>query len=212
MEEPDDGPSALEGNLLCAVPQLSDPNFRRSVVLMLDHGRAGALGLVLNQPVPHTMADVAQSLGVAWKGPPDALARSGGPVEPMRGWILHGDASWDPHARAVLPGVYLTTSMAPMQRSEDGIGGAGRFLFLLGYAGWGPGQLEGEMALGSWVVVPLRGSDGPMGLSAAWVFDADPADMWDEALASIGVDPARLVGHAGFATLPGRRPSAKLLH
>lgn len=202
MDASDDGASALEGNLLCAVPQLADPNFRRSVVLILDHGDAGALGLVLNQPLPHAMAEVAQSLGVRWTGDPEALARSGGPVEPMRGWVLHEGRGWDENAREVLPGVFLTTSVAPIQRSEEGIGGAFRMLFLLGYAGWGPGQLEGEMAQGSWVVVPLKSADGDRALTPSWIFEADPADMWDEAFASIGVDPARLVGLSGFASGP----------
>ena len=211
MDTRDDGGSALEGNLLCAVPQLSDPNFRRSVVLVLDHGDAGALGLVLNQPLPHAMADVARSLGTVWDGPQDALARCGGPVEPMRGWVLHESSTWDEDARAILPGIFLTTSVAPIQRDGEGFGGAFRLLCLLGYAGWGPGQLEGEMALGSWVVVPLKDAEAGRGLPPSWIFDADPADMWDEALRSIGVDPARLVGLSGLSSAGPLGPS-KLLH
>ncbi len=203
--------SALAGNLLCAVPQLADPNFKRAVVLMLDHGAEGALGLVLNNPLPNAMEDVASNLGVIWAGPPEAVARVGGPVEPIRGWVLHDSPSWDPGAREVAEGVWLTTSLIPIQTSPDGKWGGSdmRLLFLLGYAGWGAGQLEQEIAVGSWVSVPVSAAPGGPGVRPGWVFDADPGNMWDEALSSIGVDPARLVGLQGSADSAGTRA---LLH
>jgi putative transcriptional regulator len=195
--------TSLGKHLLCAVPQLRDPNFERSVVLMLEHGTEGALGLVLNNPLPNTVAEVAEGLGLQWAGDAEATVRLGGPVEPMRGWILHEDPEWDPAAHAMFPGVHLTTSLDPVQRVGNLICGADnrRFLFLLGYAGWGGSQLEGEIAAGSWVAVPIdtgvtEGSE-PVGVPPAWLFETDPEDMWDDALRSIGVDPARLVGLKG---------------
>jgi putative transcriptional regulator len=148
------------------------------------------------------MGEVAASLGLSWQGPDDATVRLGGPVAPVRGWILHDTPDWDPTAREVLPGVWLTTSLEPATRAgrrEIGCDGAS-FLLLLGYAGWGGSQLESEIAAGSWVAVPIvaGGEDeDSRGVDPRWLFDTDPADMWDSALHAIGVDPARLVGLKG---------------
>jgi putative transcriptional regulator len=194
--------TSLGKHLLCAVPQLRDPNFERSVVLMLEHGEDGALGLVVNNPLPNKVTEVAEGIGLRWAGDPEETVRLGGPVEPMRGWILHEDSTWDPSAHALFPGVNLTTSLEPVQREGHLVCGehGARFLFLLGYAAWEASQLEGEIAVGSWVAVPVgarRNADEPVGVSPSWLFDTEPEAMWDEALRSIGVDPARLVGLKG---------------
>ena len=176
-----------------------DPNFKRSVVLMLEHNRDGAFGLVLNNPLPNTMSDVTSSLGLVWCGAPEATVRLGGPVDPVRGWILHDQGEWDPTAKELLPGLWLTTSLEPVTeagRCEIG-GDAARFLFMLGYAGWGDSQLEAEIAAGSWVAVPIIPDaeiETQPGVGPQWLFETEPADMWDRALHSIGVDPGRLVG------------------
>lgn len=188
--------TSLGGHLLVAVPQLLDPNFRRSVVLLLEHNEDGALGLVLNNPLPNTVADVARGLDLVWEGDEDETVRLGGPVEPMRGWILHDRPEWDPTAEEVLSGVWLTTSLEPVTRAGNHqVGGEdSRVLFLLGYAGWAASQLEGEIATGSWLPVPIDASEGSTryGVAPRWVLDADPEDMWAEALRALGVDPGRL--------------------
>lgn len=193
--------SDLCGHLLCASPALLDPNFRRSVVLVLEHNDDGALGLVLNNPLPNTVAEVATSLDLQWEGDDDATVRLGGPVEPMRGWILHDQAKWDPQAEEVLPGVWLTTSLEPVTSAgHHAVGGPDRdFLFLLGYAGWAKEQLEGEVAAGSWLPVPIDATSGDdptprpgLGVRPTWLLQADPEQMWSEALRSFGVDPGRL--------------------
>lgn len=191
--------SSLGGHLLCAVPQLLDPNFRRSVVLMLEHNEDGALGLVLNNPLPNTVAEVARSLQLEWEGDEDATVRLGGPVEPMRGWILHDQAHWDPTAEEVLPGLWLTTSLEPVTKiGHHAVGGPGsHVLFVLGYAGWASAQLEAEVAAGSWLPVPIDAIDppqgvAPYGVSPRWVLETAPAEMWNAALAALGVDPGRL--------------------
>jgi putative transcriptional regulator len=191
----------LGRHLLCAVPQLRDPNFERSVVLMLQHATEGALGLVINNPLPTKLAEVAPGLELTWHGAPDERVRLGGPVEPMRGWILHDQAMWDPTAEEVLRGVYLTTSLEPVTRAgRTSIGRFGtRFIFILGYAGWAPSQLEGEVAAGSWVPVPIDHEGTGVGVAPDWLFCTDPTAMWDEAMRSIGVDPARMVRRPGNA-------------
>ncbi|MCA9692196.1 MAG: YqgE/AlgH family protein [Myxococcales bacterium] len=198
----------LAGHLLCAVPQLEDPNFRRSVILMIEHNDEGAFGLVVNQVLPTSIREVLGSLGFTWTGEPEAQVRRGGPVEPIRGFVLHDIDGWDPLADEVVEGVYLTTSLEAVAAStENEIGDrGGRLLFLLGYAGWGAGQLESEMAAGSWVAVPLYGvtSDIPgMSVAPGWFLQAEPDAMWGEALRSTGIDPARVVAlsaRRGFPT------------
>lgn len=188
--------SCLGGHLLCAAPQLLDPNFRRSVVLMLEHGDEGALGLVLNNPLPNRVAEVARGLDLRWHGDDEATVRLGGPVEPMRGWILHDQPEWDSSADEVLPGLWLTTSLEPVTRAgHHDVGGPECcVLFLLGYAGWASAQLEAEIAAGSWLPVPIDTGDGPspIGVTPRWVLETEPEQMWSSALRSLGVDPGRL--------------------
>lgn len=204
MSEPRETTS-LARHLLCAVPQLLDPNFHRSVVLMLDHGEQGALGLVLNNPMETTVHEVADALDLEWAGSPRAEVRLGGPVGQVRGWFLHDQPSWDAQASEVVRGLWLTTSLeSVMADQQTRFGGEGsQFMFLLGYAGWAGGQLEAEIAAGSWVMVPVLDAGEPAlgGVCPEFVFETAPEDMWTRALSSIGVDPQRLVGLQGNRTL-----------
>lgn len=189
----------LGGHLLVAVPQLIDPNFYRAVVLMLQHDEEGALGLVLNHRVDHQLLEVASGVGLEWQGNPETEVGVGGPVEPARGWVIHDRPDWDPHATNILTSLSLTTTLDGVVREgherfgHDG----GRFLFLLGYSGWGAGQIEEEISAGSWVVVPVRDAaeegEGP-GVAQDFLLDTPSADMWTTALQSLGIDPLRLVG------------------
>ena len=192
--------TSLARQLLCAVPQLVDPNFVRSVVLIVDHSTEGAFGLVLNHRLPTPLAEMAAAIGLRWAGDLEQTVGLGGPVEPSRGFILHDQPGWDPLAEAITPGVFLTTSLDAVRETAGDVparlGGPGsHVLALLGYAGWGEGQLEGEMASGSWMPVPVRpaGVHGP-GVPEAWLWSTSPEAMWSEALAAIGIDPAWLVG------------------
>ena len=196
----------LSRHLLCAVPQLQDPNFHRSVVFMLEHGDAGSLGLVVNNPTSTRLTEVAESLELDWRGDLDEPVRLGGPVEPVRGWVLHDQEEWDPDDRELMPGLRLTTSLESVLAAGHRVfgGEGGRYLFLLGYAGWDGGQLEAEIACGSWVVVPIQGVTCPedgLGVSIDWLLDATPAEMWAGALRAIGVAPERLVGLSGNSSL-----------
>ncbi len=210
------GATSLAQHLLCAVPQLRDPNFVRSVVLMVDHSRKGAFGLILNHPLPTSMAEMASAIGLQWVGPEDTQVRLGGPVEPSRGFILHDRPEWDPLADALTPELFLTTSLDAVKAGADvdapRLGTTGsRALAFLGYAGWGAGQLEAEMASGSWMAVPLRAESSAeegvvgQGVTPSWLWSVSPEAMWAEALRSIGIDPAWLVG-AGVGS--GKGPQA----
>ena len=194
------GASSLAHHLLCAVPQLLDPNFVRSVILIVDHSTKGAFGLVLNNTLPTSTAEMASAIGLLWAGTEDARVRLGGPVEPSRGFILHDRPEWDPLAEALTPELFLTTSLDAVKEASDqdkprlAANGAPALAFL-GYAGWGPGQLESEMASGSWMPVSLRpeSSEGE-GVRPSWLWSVDPDTMWAEALQAIGINPAWLVG------------------
>ncbi|MCB9544993.1 MAG: YqgE/AlgH family protein [Myxococcales bacterium] len=169
--------------VLIAVPQLGDPNFRRSVVVMLEHDDQGALGLVINQPLPHACADVAQSFGLTWGGAPESRLRRGGPVEPQSLWILHEDRLQFDETSPVAPGIAVSRSREALTGLCEG--GERPVRLVVGYAGWGPGQLEGEMASGSWIQAPV---------SPALVFEWAPEAIWDRALAGLGIDPVHLAG------------------
>ncbi|HRI08871.1 MAG TPA: YqgE/AlgH family protein [Nannocystaceae bacterium] len=191
---------SLGAHLLCAVPQLADPNFARAVVLMIEHDAGGAFGLVLNNPLPTTLAEVGEVIGLRWAGDPARSIRLGGPVEPVRGFVLHDRQNWDPNAEAIVDGLFLTVSLDGVDRERE-VGAEGSLQMFMGYAGWGPGQLEAEMNSGAWLPVPVRGAGEPGdGVDAAWVLEADASAMWAEALRSVGIDPARVVGHRGLGT------------
>jgi len=90
---------------------MTDPNFRRAVVFMLDHNEEGAFGLVLNNPIATSTNEVLEPLGLSWQGDDEKILRDGGPVERMRGFVLHNQDGWDPLAEDLFPGMLLTTSL-----------------------------------------------------------------------------------------------------
>ncbi len=173
--------------LLLAMPQLPDPNFSRSVVLMIEHDTWGSWGLVVNRPAETLVSEVLEQLDVHWNGPIEAVVWHGGPVEPQRGCVLHQpvDPPLEEEALEVASGIQLST--LPDQLSALATRPPRGIRFLLGYAGWGPIQLETEMAEGSWLLAPATPS---------LVFGA-PGRMWEAAIESLGIDPATLVPASG---------------
>ncbi len=181
------GVKNLASGFLLAMPQLGDPNFYRSVILMLEHGETGSMGLVVNRGAPLTLGELArgQSMEIAT----DRVSQPvfvGGPVEPQRGFVLHDDDTVA-EKHPVLPGLYLSVTLDALgpllQRTNP------RVRFCLGYAGWGPKQLETEIAAGSWLFADA---------TADAVLGQDPAKLWDATLRGLGVDPAMLVMGKGM--------------
>jgi len=169
------------------MPQLGDPNFHRSVVLMIEHGDTGSMGLIVNRGAPLTLGELArgQSLKIATELTQHPVF-VGGPVEPHRGFILHDDETiLEKHT--VLPGLHLSVTLdalgALLERPHVNL------RFCLGYAGWGPRQLEGEMAAGSWLFAEA---------TADALLKGDPAQLWDVTLRGMGVDPAMLMMGKGL--------------
>jgi putative transcriptional regulator len=167
---------SLRGSLLIAAPQLLDPNFRRTVVLVADHGDEGAMGVILNRPSGMTVADAAPDLEPLIG--PDAPIFAGGPVQPTSGVVLaevvvaRGDAEGAPLAmnEPVFGDVVLVPGLGEL---ADVVDGAGNIRVFAGYAGWGPGQLDDELGREDWITTPAQASD---------VFSEEPESLWGSVL------------------------------
>ena len=159
---------SLRGQLLVAGPALLDPNFRRTVVLLGEHGEDGAMGLVLNRVSDVTVADAVPP--IADLVDDGELVHVGGPVQPQAVVVLADFV--EPHRAGAL--VLDTIGFLPGDvDDETDLGELRTVRVYAGYAGWGPGQLEDELDEQSWVVLPARASD---------VFTAAPDALWSEVL------------------------------
>jgi putative transcriptional regulator len=167
--------------LLLSMPQLQDQNFAKSVVLLCDFLPEGAFGLVLNRPTDSTASTMVR-LDPPVEHGNELLLHTGGPVEPDRGWILVGDTPPDAEYRTIVEGLYLSTSPQLLRRVLEARP-APRALVLAGYAGWGPGQLDEELAQSAWLM-------GDVALDL--IFDVEPSVMWETAIRRLGADPFAL--------------------
>jgi putative transcriptional regulator len=166
----------LTGQLLVASPQLRDPPFDHAVILMAQHSREGALGLVINRPLerPRPIAGLLAAFGADASGVTDSVrVFVGGPVNPNAGFVLHS-AEYRVADTVDIDGRVALTAAADILRDIGLRKGPAKSLLAFGYAGWAPAQLEIEMAHGLWVTVP----EDP-----ALVFDDDRAQLWTDALA-----------------------------
>jgi putative transcriptional regulator len=179
----------LSGQILIAMPGISDQRFERGVILICAHDAKHAMGLALNRPVQGlTVPRLLEKLDVKGqiKAPPD-LVLLGGPVQPERGFVLHTDDYRAPDSIEVPEGLAVTGTRDVLHALAAG-GGAPRLAKLaLGYAGWGAGQLENELKQNVWLSCPA---------DEELVFGPDHEQKWTQALARLGVDPE----HLGTAT------------
>lgn len=187
----------LDGQFLIAMPGMADTNFARSVVYICAHSPAGAMGFIINQSQSVTFPDVLSHLKLL---PSDELimlpkeARSfpvqnGGPVEAGRGFVLHSDDYLSESSIPVSDDISLTATLDIVRAISDGRG-PNRAVMLLGYAGWGPGQLECEIGNNGWLNCPS---------TEDLIFDPTLDDKYERALALLGVNPAMLSAEAGHA-------------
>lgn len=169
-EEPGPRAAPLKAGLfLVATPTLGDPNFRETVVLLCIYEAEGTLGVVVNRPTDLLLSEALPAIP-ALQGKPDVLY-SGGPVQPG-GLVLLFRVEQEPaDTRRILDGVYMGGSVDTLARIVAQPKPSEAFRAYAGYAGWAPGQLEFEMAMGSWFVIPA---------DAASIFEKDPARLWDE--------------------------------
>jgi putative transcriptional regulator len=194
----------LAPGMLIAAPPLGDPNFDRTVVLLALHGEDGAFGFVVNRIAPLSLGELLVRAGYRDAPPPDdGPVYLGGPVQPSSGWIVSlGDAGGGGEEGGVIAvgdRVRVTSSRKAFDAlATDGAGdathgaAAARHMVMLGYSGWGPGQLESEIAAGAWLPVPL---------DEEVLFDVPIADKWERAYALLGLMPAGMMSahHVGEA-------------
>jgi putative transcriptional regulator len=181
----------LAGQLLVAMPNMQDPRFAHSVILLCAHTADGAMGLVLNRPlVDLSFEELLKQLDVAPLPPQRQIKLfAGGPVEGGRGFVLHS-ADWTTDGSLrVREGIALTASVEVLREIAGG-GGPERCLLALGYAGWGPGQLEDEIQRNAWLTVDP---------DEALLFGEQHDAKWRAALAKLRIDPLLLSGAAGRA-------------
>ena len=176
----------LAPTLLLSMPQLVDPNFARSVVLLCEHAAEGAFGLVVNRPSDISAAEAVR-LEPALLAPNDLPLLIGGPVEPQRGWILTAQPPEDVEHRGVGAGLYLSASPLLLRRVLSSRPLPRRTHVLAGYAGWGPGQLDEELAQSAWLTLPVE---------LDLIFEIPAAAAWEMAIRRLGADPHALqMGH-----------------
>ncbi|GAB5548652.1 MAG: YqgE/AlgH family protein [Sandaracinaceae bacterium] len=186
---------SIAPGFLVAAPALRDPNFVRSVVVIVEHGDDGSLGFVVNRPAPVSFEQVSELLGLDMDD--DIADRTpvytGGPVAPQSGWILFDPEAVDPDVLEDAVQISDRVAVSASRRLLDSIaGGEGpeRRLLALGYAGWAAGQLDGEFSRGVWI---------PVDLDDEILFETPAEDRWYAALTSAGIDPARMSGGGGFS-------------
>jgi putative transcriptional regulator len=188
------GPSYLSGQLLVAMPTMSDRRFRRSVIYMCSHSAEGAMGLIVNQRSPDvSLGDLVDQLGLGESGTDAFLEQSvlnGGPVSTERGFVLHtNDYFADEATLAISDGICLTATIEILKAMAAGQGPR-RSVLALGYSGWAPGQLEAEIGANGWLNCP---ADRDL------IFDADLELKYVRALSKIGVELSHLHSEAGHA-------------
>lgn len=189
----------LQGQFLIAMPSMSDSRFEHSVVYICSHSDQGAMGLIVNQRSAHlSLKDLLVQLNIlnddnAIKLPEQINAMEvykGGPVEVERGFVLHSDDfKLEQSTISIDTGICLTATLEILRALVQG-GGPSQAMLALGYAGWGPGQLENEIQANGWLTAPA---------DPEILFDSETDTKWHRALGSLGVDPAMLFSDAGHA-------------
>lgn len=174
--------------LIIAMPDLLDPNFHRTVVLLIEKNDQGAFGVVINRAGDSKVQELCTGLNVDWGGDESTAALYGGPVGTQQGFLLHGEVPDDVvvNSREVSPGVRIASDMETFRtlcrRPPTDL------RILLGYAGWAPGQLEVEMRSGAWLTAEV---------TPDIVFHTPLESIWDRTLRGLGIDPSMLVAGGG---------------
>ncbi|MDN5865295.1 MAG: YqgE/AlgH family protein [Gammaproteobacteria bacterium] len=182
---------ALAGRLLIATPSMQDPNFAKSVILVCEHNADGALGLAVNRKLPLQLGQVLSRLDLPVSIPEFKTTPlfSGGPVQGERGFVLHDSPGMNDDSLALGDSLAVSASEAVLATIAEGAGPR-RFMLMLGYSGWGAGQLEQEFADNAWLAVPA---------TPQLIFETAVEERWHQAAALIGLDLARFstqIGHA----------------
>ncbi len=191
MENQEDRAGFLEGKLLLAMPGMTDPRFERSVIYICSHSHEGAMGLVINHPIPNlTFGNLLKQLDIEDDGlAPQIPVHAGGPMDTGRGFVLHSPDFVEDTSVKLCSDVALTATV-DILKALAGQGGPKQRMVILGYAGWGPGQLEDEISQNAWLSTDPTGDV---------LFETRDDQKWPRAMASLGVDIAMLSSEAGHA-------------
>ena len=191
--------SYLDGQLLIAMPSMTDRRFARSVIYLCAHSAEGAMGLIINQPAPHIsfveLLDQLQILpnGMNLSDAPEISETNvhlGGPVETGRGFVLHSSDYVTPDSTLRIGDNFCLTATIDILKAMATRKGPKRSILALGYAGWSAGQLEQEIQANGWLNCP---ADFDL------VFDTDVDEKYEGAMSRIGINPTHLVNDAGHA-------------
>lgn len=183
---------SLRNHFLISMPHLTDTFFEKTVIYICDHDSQGSMGLVINRPLPSARAAmILQALGL------DSLEEEGGikdiyyggPVQPNVGFVLHTPEYEVDGTLPIAEDIFLTTSSEIMKDIQTGAGPA-QYRLTMGYAGWGPEQLEREIANGDWLVIPASGE---------FIFSEADHGKWTEAARKFGIEISQFTGFGGEA-------------
>jgi putative transcriptional regulator len=190
--------SYLDGQLLVAMPVMTDKRFARSVIYMCAHSDKGAMGLIINQKAPHiSFRELLGQLNISTRDP-DRIARDlidisvhvGGPVETGRGFVLHSSDYYAADSTLAIDDTVSLTATVDILKAIAAGRGPGRAILALGYAGWRAGQLENEITANGWLHCPA---------DPELLFECALDQKYERALSKIGIDPSHLVSVAGHA-------------
>ncbi|HSP24095.1 MAG TPA: YqgE/AlgH family protein [Saliniramus sp.] len=198
-KEDGSAPGYLDGQLLIAMPGMSDERFSRTVIYLCAHSAEGAMGIILNKPAPDLkLPDLLVQLDIVPE--PDAIrlpaqvgqmqVLMGGPVETSRGFVLHSPDFFIEQSTLSIDSEICLTATIDILRAIATGNGPRNAMLALGYAGWGAGQLEGEIQQNGWLNCPADPSV---------VFDFAIEEKYERAMRVIGIDPAMLSSSAGHA-------------
>jgi putative transcriptional regulator len=186
----EDSEVSLKNQFLVAMPSLDDENFSHTVSLLCEHSDSGAIGLVINRPTELLLVDMMEQMGLAHERiDADAIVFWGGPVQPERGFVIHREPGGWESCMALDNGVYVTTSRDVLRAIGQGEG-PDEYVVVLGYAGWGAGQLESEILHNAWLNAPV---------DEQILFRTPVPQRWAAATKLLGVDVTQLSGEAGHA-------------
>lgn len=183
---------SLENQFLVASPSLRDPSFSRAVIYLCEHSEQGALGFVINHPTTMTLQDVFIDMSISADQPKvqHQCVFAGGPVQCEQGFVIHRTPKlWDASVQ-VSEGITVTSSRDILKNMAGQETLLPDHMFLLGYAGWTPGQLEQELRENAWVLAPA---------DADIIFDTPIHERWSQVLNRLGVDEVHFSADMGHA-------------
>ncbi len=181
----------LTGKLLVSMPSLEDERFYKTVIYICAHSSEGTMGIIINKKIDYDLyPDLLEQLGIDKPlGNKKLYIRYGGPVETGRGFVLHSDEVIQKETLSIVKGVALTSTSEFFEDLSKGKGPANSIL-ALGYAGWGPGQIEKELLANSWMTIDAN---------STFLFDDEVSNKWNKAYNLLGVDPNKLSQISGRA-------------